>query len=355
LLLRAPGQVGPKAFVISASWDDAVVSLRHTYRITQYDPADRDEGGAYIGAVDCVSDEGLLEAAYLDAVDAFAREVGVTHLTIRDPQVANTPDDAAYGPDDALVQCFGAGLEGVYDGAVVDIAVTRLIVRGMLRQGAARNRQSTAGPMANSLWCRLEADGQMTVHVGWDMYMYIATTRSCPSAVDATASAGLFPEEIDESPYEPEDEFTRWQAEFAPLDDVFWGRVEALVEARGGVLLEEHAGWRRWHRLTSGDARPELRSRCLVWVWPDFPAHKDAEVERLLGGDPEDLWGYCVWQTPDGRLHESEISSESPTGVPPFDLAMRVWWRDDDASPPLVEGVNPDSDGVIRARWQPWG
>ncbi|MBK8447262.1 MAG: hypothetical protein IPL41_11440 [Micropruina sp.] len=116
--------------------------LRHTYRITQYDPSDRDEGGRYIGAVDSVSDEGPREAAYLDAVEAFAREVGVTHLTIRDPQVANSPDDAAYGAEDALVQCFGTGLEGVYDGAVVDLAAARLIVRSMLQQGAAPNSQS---------------------------------------------------------------------------------------------------------------------------------------------------------------------------------------------------------------------
>lgn len=329
--------------------------LRHTYRITQYDPSDRDEGGRYIGAVDSVSDEGPREAAYLDAVAAFAREVGVTHLTIRDPQVANSPDDAAYGAEDALVQCFGTGLEGVYDGAVVDLAAARLIVRSMLRQGAAPNSQSIAGPMASSLWCRLEADGQMTVHVGWDMYMYVATSRSCQLAVAATAAAGLFPEEIDESPYAPEEESTRWQAEFAPLDDDFWARVEALVEARGGVLLEEHAGWRRWHRLTSGEARPELHPRCLVWVWPDFPGDKDGEVERLHGGDPDDPYGYCVWQSPDGRLHETAISTDSQTGLPPLDDAVRVWWRDDDACPPLLEGVNPDADGVIRARWQPWG
>lgn len=35
--------------------------LLHTYRITQYDPRDRDPSGAYIGQVDNVSDEGPLE------------------------------------------------------------------------------------------------------------------------------------------------------------------------------------------------------------------------------------------------------------------------------------------------------
>lgn len=63
--------------------------LPHVYRITKYDPADRDERGVYTGTEDSVSDHGPVEAAYLRAVAAFAEETGVRTLAIRDPEVAS--------------------------------------------------------------------------------------------------------------------------------------------------------------------------------------------------------------------------------------------------------------------------
>ncbi|WP_237528245.1 MULTISPECIES: hypothetical protein [unclassified Streptomyces] len=50
------------------------------YRITKYDPADRDEHGGYRGAEDTVSDHGPVEAAYLDAISAFAEATGIDRL-----------------------------------------------------------------------------------------------------------------------------------------------------------------------------------------------------------------------------------------------------------------------------------
>ncbi len=48
----------------------------HVHRITKYDPADRDERGAYRGSEDVSSDHGPVEAAYLTAVTAFAEDPG---------------------------------------------------------------------------------------------------------------------------------------------------------------------------------------------------------------------------------------------------------------------------------------
>jgi hypothetical protein len=61
------------------------MSTSHVHRITKYDPADRDDRGAYRGSGDVSSDHGPVEAAYLAAVTAFAEDAGVTRLTIRDP------------------------------------------------------------------------------------------------------------------------------------------------------------------------------------------------------------------------------------------------------------------------------
>ena len=62
--------------------------LPYVYRVTKYDPADRDEHGGYIGTEDTVSDHGPVEAAYLQAVAAFTEASGVDHMVIREPTIA---------------------------------------------------------------------------------------------------------------------------------------------------------------------------------------------------------------------------------------------------------------------------
>jgi hypothetical protein len=72
--------------------------LPYFYRITKYDPADRDEHGSYIGAAESVSDHGPIEGAYLQAVAAFAEDAGIDHLAPRNGGVSTThPADSALG------------------------------------------------------------------------------------------------------------------------------------------------------------------------------------------------------------------------------------------------------------------
>lgn len=323
---------------------DALVSLSCTYRITQYDPADRD-GGAYIGDVDNVSDQGPREAAYLDAVEAFARELGITHLEVRDPSAPGGPDDPD-GLHAAAVQAFGERLEGFVDGAVVDIATARLLVRGMLRE------ELTPG------WCRLESP-DMTVHVGYDVYMYVTTSRPCPRAQEATAAAGIFPEHWpgNSSPYAPDEaEEELWRSVHTPIDDAFWARIDALVQEHGAVLLEEDAAWTRWHRATSDAPRPPLRPRCRVWVWPDLTTDIPAVLAHLDEGDPDDLEGTVVWQAADDGVHHSPLYEDTVDEVrTALAGAARAQWRTSafDDFRPLIEAVMPDDDGVIRGRWEP--
>lgn len=45
--------------------EDGNVQLPYVYRVTKYDPADRDAHGHYTGSEDTVSDHGEVEASYL--------------------------------------------------------------------------------------------------------------------------------------------------------------------------------------------------------------------------------------------------------------------------------------------------
>jgi hypothetical protein len=85
-----------------------VVMLSNVFQVTKYDPADRDEHGRYVGVQDVYSDHGHVEAAYLAAVAAFAEDVGVSDLTIREPEVAGFVNFGVEAPID------GFGLAGLF-------------------------------------------------------------------------------------------------------------------------------------------------------------------------------------------------------------------------------------------------
>ncbi|WEH12533.1 hypothetical protein [Streptomyces sp. VNUA24] len=110
--------------------------LPFVYRITKYDPADRDERGSYVGTVEAVSDHGPVESAYLQAVAACAEHVGIDRLAVREPQIAPThvgfgaePTVEGYG----LAGLFPPDLTGFHDGAQVSLTVGLELVRAMLR------------------------------------------------------------------------------------------------------------------------------------------------------------------------------------------------------------------------------
>ncbi len=49
----------------------------YVYRVSKYDPTDRDVHGHYTGAEGTISDHGEVEAACLQAVQAFAADSGI--------------------------------------------------------------------------------------------------------------------------------------------------------------------------------------------------------------------------------------------------------------------------------------
>ncbi len=299
----------------------------YVYRVTKYDPDDRDEHGYYTGPEDTVSDRGAVEAAYLRAVAAFAEDSGVDRPVIREPQAPSPPfDSTAVLPED------------FHDGAEVSLDVGLELVRSMLRDGGA--------------WCRLEVEDRFTVHVGWDQYLYVGSDRPCERALALTRRLGLFPERLDSSPYAVETDVEEVRR---PADDAFWSGLRRMVSARRAGLLEEMyvEGASRWHRLTRDgvDAvRARIAPRARIAVWPDL----SDDVEAVLGALPAEGTMECVWQDTDGDVHSvlvdedsvpvltARLSGATAVALLPLTVDERV---------PLFTGVMPDADGVLRARW----
>ncbi|MEV0091393.1 RNA-binding protein [Streptomyces sp. NPDC050738] len=194
-----------------------------------------------------------MEAAYLQAVAALATATGVSSLTVREPGVAGF---------------VHFGLEPAVEGY-------------------------------GSAFCVLEAEGLFDVHVGWDQYVYVSSTRPSTEALDEIRALGLFPERIDASPYDTEDDD---DGEQRPADDDFWARVRYLCAGRA-LLLEEGyvSNASRWHRLThdSIDAvRAQLAPRARLTVWPDLSPDVPAVLDSL---PPDDLVEF-VWEDENGHI-----------------------------------------------------
>ncbi|MFD8009302.1 hypothetical protein [Streptomyces sp. NPDC058955] len=126
--------------------------LPYVYRVTQYDPVDRDACGHYPGPEDTVSDHGPVEAAYLQAVAAFARDGGVDRLAVREPGLPSLAHFGVGKPAEGfgLDGLFPSGPAGFHDGAEVPLAVGLELVRAMLRDSGA--------------WCRLDVPDSPTRH-----------------------------------------------------------------------------------------------------------------------------------------------------------------------------------------------
>ncbi|WP_235454094.1 RNA-binding protein [Streptomyces olivochromogenes] len=319
------------------------MQLPHIFRVTKYDPADRDDNGSYIGTEDTVSDHGQVEGAYLQAVEAFAVEVGIDRLSVREPGIPSLvhfgvePLQDGFGLDGL----FPNGLTGFHDGAEVPLGVALELVRVMLRESGA--------------WCRLEAEGAFAVHVGWDQYLYIGSGRLCEGALARTRELGLFAERLDASPYAVE---TDPEGVQRPGDDDFWACLRAAVATgRAGTLEETYIdGVTRWHRLspdTVDTVRAGLAPRVRLAVWPGL----SDDVDAVLAAFPAEGLVECVWQDTAGRLH-SAVADEDDfprlaariSGADVAAAALLSMYADERV--PLFTAVMPDADGVVRARWQ---
>lgn len=310
--------------------------LEYVFQVTKYDPEDRDERGRYVGAEDIVSDHGSVEAAYLAAVAEFAAETGVERLIIREPGTAAFVNFGLEPPvpGNGLAGLFPDGTAGYHDGAEVTVEVGLELVRAMLRD--------------NGAWCRLEVEDRFLVHVGYDQYVYVGSDRRCERALTRTRDLGLFPERLEQSPY---DIVIEGEGERRPADSVFWDQVAELVATGCAGLLEERPvrNASRWHRLTEGDIdqiRERLAPRAIVAVWPGI----SSDLQTALASLPDDHLVRLVWEDQDGHIH-SLITEDARSETLPTARAVMALSCIADEQPPLLAAVLPDQDGVLRARW----
>ncbi|GLW71519.1 hypothetical protein Kpho02_38180 [Kitasatospora phosalacinea] len=318
--------------------------LPHVYRVTKYDPADRDERGRYLGTEDTLSDHGPVEAAYVAAVAAFAADSGVGVLEVREPQLpfgtVHFGLEPAYGGD-ALDALLPGGREGLHDGLPVDLPTGQELVRAMLRD--------------SGFWGRLEVEGRFAVHVGWDLYLYVGSHLPCERAVAATGASGLFVERITASPYDGEPEPR--EIEQRPADREFWERLRRCVERGEAALLEEGYAHNRarWHRLTPANldvVRARLAPRALLSVRPDVLGDAGAVAARLAATTEEDDTFELVVEHADGRITGGvhEPGTAAPDLSAARGAALLSIYAGEDL--PLFTAVRPDPDGVLRARWR---
>jgi hypothetical protein len=167
--------------------DSGPVTPIWSYRVSRYDPALRDAGGAYLPSTwTSWSDIGrsfdgvvLLEPEYLRAEDGyltsarrFMEESGVESLAMQ-----GVENHSAFS-EPGLTIAEGASV-------AVERDLVR-VIRLLLRE---------------HFWCRLESAAPSAfVHVGYDFYMYIGVARPCPRAIARARSDGLFVE-VFPSPY----------------------------------------------------------------------------------------------------------------------------------------------------------
>ncbi|MBO0510561.1 RNA-binding protein [Streptomyces beijiangensis] len=315
--------------------------LTYVYRVTKYDPADRDEHGHYTGSEDTVSDHGEVEAAYLQAVASFAGDTAIDHLVVREPQIPSLAHFGVEPPVDGfgLDGLFPFGPAGFYDGAEVSLDLALELVRIMLRDSGAG--------------CRLEVEDTFAVHVGWDQYLYISSSRPCEKALARTRGLGLFPERMAVSPYAFE---AGQEGVQRPGDDEFWSDLHrAVATGRAGILEETYLGGAsRWHHLTRETietVRAGLAPRARLAVWPRL----SSDIDAVLGALPEEGLVEGVWQDEDGRMHsaiadEDEFPELSARIACASAAAIMSVYEGESA--PLCTAVMPDNDGVLRARWR---
>src|SRR5262245_16505657 len=158
------------------------VPVHHHYRLTKYDPALRDETGAYTGD-DWTQFSGIgqtfdgqrltlsmyvdVEARHLVALASFLDESGTSKVVAEGVEDTGKTFRITEGAELSPVEAIEA-------------------VRQMLREEG---------------WCRLVDDERFYIHVGWDYYVYVGTDKPCERSIALAEQQGLFVDRDFTSPY----------------------------------------------------------------------------------------------------------------------------------------------------------
>ncbi|MFD9476073.1 S1 RNA-binding domain-containing protein [Streptomyces nojiriensis] len=293
---------------------------------------------------------------FVAAARRFAAEAGIDRLTIDNPMARGffsfrfcsaqaAPELAGLFPPDRPGSSGPLPPSGYHDGARVPLDTGLELLRAMLLR---------EGP-----WCRLHTEGGFFLHAGERHDVYIGGARPYAEAAAHARRSGLTVEPVERSPYDPALDETDPQP---PADAAFWTALHVLVAERGGVLVEERyvGGDHRWHRPDTAAeitrVRELLTPRARLAVWPDLTDDIEAVRAAVLGSERLEL---LVQQHSDGipwaRLAEPWMGCADMAypmiGGGPGRRAGLVPLAPADRRP-LLAGVLPDTDGVVRARWR---
>jgi hypothetical protein len=164
---------------------DPGVAVLHYYRITKYDPALRDDDGSF------PADSPTSWTAFSDVGDVFGGTL-LTLPTYLNAEATHLVVVASFIEEEGLASLVAQGVENAnggfraHEGQKVTAAEAVEAVRQMLREEG---------------WCRLIDDDRFYIHVGWDYYVYVGTSRPCEQSIRFAEARGLFVDRDFRSPY----------------------------------------------------------------------------------------------------------------------------------------------------------
>ncbi|MFJ7738370.1 hypothetical protein ACIQ2D_18805 [Lysinibacillus sp. NPDC097287] len=158
-----------------------------SWRVTKYNPELRNEDGSYINQDEwtSISDVGTkvsekeylkVESIYLDAIEAFLREIGVDKVSIEALELHILEEQ------EPSVHSFLSKLE-------IGIELT-----------TSEIRELSKWVLREVIWCKLSVQNQCFIHFGYDYYLYIGANRNCPNAIKEVEQLGLYVE-VFQTPY----------------------------------------------------------------------------------------------------------------------------------------------------------
>ena len=159
----------------------------YSWRVTKYDPVNRDADGIYLIPEEwtCFSEVGTkvsreeylkAEQNYVNAIRLFLTEMGLNRVHVTALEQWS---------DEVNSQHATEFLSKIWIGKAITIQEVQELAKLTLR---------------NVIWCKLGFKNEFFVHFGTDYYMYIGARKDCPQTIAAVTQSGLFVERFT-SPY----------------------------------------------------------------------------------------------------------------------------------------------------------
>jgi len=156
------------------------------YRITKYDPLNRDSLGTYIkdewtsfsdigkifeDSIFTIQDYQQVEDVYIQSILLFMDCLNLNQLCITSLQKNSKPLENSLSSS-IMTDVYNS----LKNGKFISRKLINIIARLALRE---------------NLWCKLETE-KMYVHFGYDYYMYIGSQEDCIATVKKIEKLGLF-------------------------------------------------------------------------------------------------------------------------------------------------------------------